>query len=192
MEGLTWYKWWFLLPIEKCVACVETSAPLIQMTNAVQMAASQLTVPPLHLPGHFHLMKQTALKNVISVQSATLPWQLHFHLITSVECCLLLQGHLVDATPLWTQSPSFRTVWMTCVSLMGMKTCFVVVWGSTRLHARTQELKSNHGGVRSAVSSINLHSSHLMYSCVFISILWHASTCISYCSTDTEPLLLYL
>lgn len=164
-EGLTWSKLQSLLPLEKCAACVETSALLTQVTKAVQMAASRWTVPPLRLCGQFQHMKQIALKNATAVQSATPRSQLHFQLITCVECYLLLQDHLVDATALWTHSPSFRTVSMTCVSPTAMKTCFAVVWGSTCLHARMQVLRSSHGGVRSAVSIIYLGSYSVFICC---------------------------
>ena len=128
------------------------------------MATTQVIFPSLPLPGHFHHLEKTALTNVMSVQCATLPWLPNLHLITSVAGCSLLQDHLVAATPQLTQSPSFSTVWMTCVCPMGVKTCFAVVWGSTLLHARIQGLKSNHGGMRSAVSIINLD--FYAYTCV--------------------------
>lgn len=76
--------------------------------------------------GHSHHLGQTALRNVTPVQSVIPPQQLLSQPINCAECCLLLLDRLVDVAPLWTQSLSFRTVWVNCVSLMGIMICFVV------------------------------------------------------------------
>ena len=127
-------------------------------------------------PGHFLHVALTALNNVISLLHATVPGQLNLHLITSVARCFLLQAHLVDATLLWIQSPSLKTVWMTCVFLMGMKNCFAGVWANTLLRAKGQDLKSNHGGVRSAVSIINLDCTHV------VSLVWWCASKSQVCT----------
>lgn len=56
----------------------------------VKKILMSLTVPAFHQTGQSHQQEHTALKNVITVQIARPQWQLHFHLITSVECCLFL------------------------------------------------------------------------------------------------------
>lgn len=44
--------------------------------------------------------------------------QLYFRVTFKMEYWEKVKVHFVDATPLWTQNPSFRTVQMTCVCLM--------------------------------------------------------------------------
>lgn len=89
------------------VACVER---LLLMQNVALSSTLSSTALPVRQHGHSHHLGQTALRSVTPVQSVIPPQQLLSHLINCAEFCLLLLDCLVDISPLWTQSLSFRTV----------------------------------------------------------------------------------